>query len=144
MKITLDSRIESLLTSEVGGIIHRVLMNGNSELMLSALYLHGKFHGKGVDYSRFFYKPIKEGKRYLDKQYRRFDNLFIDDRGFMSIRTAGWKYPLTITFRSGSPYLYFNNELLEEEKVVGLSQQSFRELQCILENQHPLVNEENL
>ena len=144
MKMKLDSRIESLLTSEISRIIHRSVVNSDTSTMLNAVSLFGRFSGENVNMSHFYYGRLDFTRRYLDTIYKGFTGLVIDDGGFLSVRNRGWRQPLTITFRGGYPYLYLGNEFTKGETVVSLTQQDFAQLQCILVNQHPLSNEEGL
>lgn len=80
MKVELNNKLSSLLTSEVGSIIRKIITIGEDSLKASAFNLARKYSGITRN-------------RLLDF-YFSFEMLEINDSGYVLVRTKGWKTPV--------------------------------------------------
>lgn len=144
VKIVLESKINSLLTLEVGGIVHRLLLNSGEKIVDVALTMHCNYSGHGIDIKNFTGKPLQFKQKYLNGLYKEFEDLHVDRNGFLTIRTKNWNHPMEFYFEKGVPQLIIKHRFLSPMYAINLSKRTYRELISIVVNQHPLENEQQL
>ena len=131
MKVELNNKLSSLLTSEVGSIIRKIITIGEDDLKTSAFNLARKYSGITRN-------------RLLDF-YSSFEMLEINDSGYVLVRTKGWKTPVYFKYYRGTAKLHIGRySVLPDEVVWYLSRDVALGFECILRNQHPLSNESQL